>query len=99
VRECAAKIPGAKLLSSSDPSLAANINVFTLPNLPPPQAASLMAKQENIVIRGLVHGDVKALRVSTHFYNTPEQVDRLLGVLAKWSKDPPVFPAEQKHPA
>ena len=48
-----------------------------------PQAASLLLKQENIVIRGLVHDDVKALDVSTHFYNTPEQVDRLLGVLAK----------------
>jgi len=99
VREGAAKIPGAILLSSSDPALAANINVFTLPNLPAPQTASLLAKQENIVIRGLVHGDVRALRVSTHIYNTPEQVDRLLEVLAKWSKDPPVFPAEQKRPA
>ena len=99
VREGAAKIPGAVLLSSSDSALAANINVFTLPNLPAPQAASLLVKQENIVIRGLVHDDVKAFRVSTHFYNTPEQVDRLLGVLAKWSKDPPAFPAEPKRPA
>jgi selenocysteine lyase/cysteine desulfurase len=99
VREGAAKIPGARLLSSSDPALSANINVFTLPNIPAPQAANLLGKQENIVIRGLVHGDVKALRISTHFYNTPEQVDRLLGILARWSKDPPVFPAEQKRPA
>jgi selenocysteine lyase/cysteine desulfurase len=79
--------------------LAANINVFTVPYLPPPQTATLLAKQENIVIRGLVHGDVKALRISTHFYNAPEQVDRLFGVLAKWSNDPPVFPVEQKRPA
>lgn len=99
VREGAAKIPGASLLSSADSALAAHINVFTLPNLPAPQTASLLGKQEKIVIRGLVFGDLKALRVSTHFYNTPEQVDRLLGVLAKWSKDPPVFPAEQKRPA
>jgi selenocysteine lyase/cysteine desulfurase len=99
VREGAAKIPGAVLLSSFDPALAAKINVFTLPDLPAPQTASLLAKQENIVIRGLVHGEVKALRVSTHIYNTPEQVDRLLGALAKWSKDTPVFPAEQKRPA
>jgi selenocysteine lyase/cysteine desulfurase len=99
VREGAARIPGAKLLSSSDSALTANISVFTLPNLPAPQVAALLAKQENIVIRGVVHDDVKALRVSSHFYNTPEQVDRLLSVLAKWAKDPPAFPAEPKRPA
>lgn len=99
VREGAAKIPGAKLLSSSDSALAANINVFSLSNLPAPQVASLLQKQENIVVRGLVHDDIKVLRVSTHFYNTPEQVDRLLGILAKWTKDPPAFPAESKHTA
>jgi selenocysteine lyase/cysteine desulfurase len=97
VREGAASIPGAKLLSSSDLGLSANINVFTVPNLPTPQTARLLEKQERIIIRGLVHGDVKALRVSTHFYNTPEQVEHLFGVLSKWSRNPPDFPPEPTH--
>jgi len=99
LREGVAKIPGAQLLSSNDPALAANINVFTLPKLPAPAVARLLEKQERIIIRGLVHGDVKAIRVSTHFYNTPQQVDHLLTVLSDWSKNPPALPTEERRPA
>jgi selenocysteine lyase/cysteine desulfurase len=97
VREGVAGIPGAKLLSSADPALCANLQVFTLPALPSPDLVRLLEQKERIIVRGITLGDTKAVRVSTHVYNTPQQVDRLLGLLSAWSKNPPPFPAEPKR--
>jgi len=89
VRQAVLAIPGAKLISSVNSSLSANINVFTLPNLAPDKVATALSEQQRIVIRALSHGDINALRVSTHFYNSSAQVDRLFSILSSWSKDPP----------
>ena len=89
-----ASIPGARLLSSSDAALASNINVIHIPNLPPAQTAKLLAQRDRIVVRGLAQGKFNGLRVSTHFYNTPQQVDALLNVVAELAKAPPPFPTD-----
>jgi isopenicillin-N epimerase len=94
VREGVAAIPGAKLLGSTGPTLAAHIQVFTLPSLPSPGVVRLLEQKERIVVRNVTLGDVKAIRVSTHVYNTPQEVDRLLTLLAAWSKNPPAFPPD-----
>jgi isopenicillin-N epimerase len=94
VREGVARIPGARLLSADDRALVANIQVFTLPLLPSPGVVRLLEQQERIIVRGITLGEVKAVRVSTHLYNTPQEVDRLLALLVAWSKHPPALPAE-----
>jgi selenocysteine lyase/cysteine desulfurase len=99
VRDGVACIPGATLLSSTDPALSANLQVFTLPGLPSPDVVRLLEQKERIVVRGITLGDTKAVRVSTHVYNTPQQVDRLVGLLAAWSKNPPPIPADPKREA
>jgi selenocysteine lyase/cysteine desulfurase len=98
-QEGSKSIPGVKLLSSSNPALAANISVFTVPNLPAVQTARLLEEQNHISVKGFVHRDITALRVSTHFYNTFNQIDQLLSVVAKWSKDPPAFADRPSRPA
>jgi selenocysteine lyase/cysteine desulfurase len=98
-QERAKSIPGVRLLSSSNPALAANIGVLTVPNLPAVQTARLLEEQNQISVKGFVHRDITALRVSTHFYNTPDQIDQLLSVLAKWSKDPPALADRPSRPA
>ena len=92
-----ARIPGATLLTPADPLLSGSIQVFTLPGLPSPGIVRLLDEQEHIVVRGVTIGDTRAIRVSTHVYNTPSQVDRLLDVLNAWVRKPPVFPPEPKR--
>jgi selenocysteine lyase/cysteine desulfurase len=93
VREGVARIPGASLLSSTDPALSANLQVFTLRAMPSPDVVRLLEQKERIIVRGITLGDTKAIRVSTHVYNTPQQVERLVGLLAAWSKNPPAAPS------
>ena len=97
VRDGVLKIPGAKLLSSTDPTLAANLQIFTLDPLPSPGIVRLMEQKERIVLRGITYGETKGVRISTHLYNTPEQVDRVVTLLAAWAKNPPEFPPEPKR--
>jgi selenocysteine lyase/cysteine desulfurase len=94
LRKGIAAIPGATLLTPADADLCGNIQVFMLDGLPSPGVVRLLEQQEHIVVRGVTIGETKAIRVSTHLYNTPQQVDRLLGVLNGWVKKPPVFPPE-----
>jgi selenocysteine lyase/cysteine desulfurase len=97
VRDGVMKIRGATLLSSTDPTLAANLQVFTLAPLPSPGIVRLMEQRERIVLRNITYLDTKAVRISTHFYNTPEQVDRVVGLLASWAETPPQFPPEPQR--
>jgi len=57
----------------------------------------LLEQQERIVVRGVTIGETRAVRVSTHVYNTARQVDRLFDVLNGCVKRPPVFPPEPKR--
>ena len=99
VRKGIAAIPGATLLTPADPTLCGNLQVFTLTGLPSPGVVRLLEEQEHIVVRGVTIGETRAIRVSTHLYNTPQQVDRLLGVLNAWVKKPPVFPPDPRRVA
>lgn len=99
VRQTLQGMPGVRLLSAKDSNLAGNINVFTLANLPSQSVALLLARQEHIVIRAVNVGDLKGIRVSTHFYNTQQEIDRLFAVLTRWNKNPPQFLQEDHRTA
>ena len=97
VRESVAAIPGAKVISSPDAALQGNLNVFTLPLDLPVQQVVKALSDRRFIVRSVSFSDYNALRVSTHYYNTAEQIDRLFAVLADLSKNPQLLPAVEKR--
>jgi selenocysteine lyase/cysteine desulfurase len=72
------QIAGVNQLTSSDSRLSAAITVFTVRNAATAQALKYLREQEHLQVRAVKVGDVDAIRASTHFYNTPREIDRLL---------------------
>ena len=72
-------IPGASVLTPSDPEASAGILVFNLPGIDGRTAFETLHSQHGVAVTrsGLVDG----LRLSPHVYNTFEQVDRVLEAL------------------
>jgi selenocysteine lyase/cysteine desulfurase len=77
------EIPGVRLWTSDDPRFNAGITTFSAGNLPQDKLVKALQKQERIIIRSTNQGEVSGLRVSTHFYNTPDEVARLIAALRK----------------
>jgi len=71
-------IEGVTQVTSSDPRLSAALTVFSIHGVPAQQALKWLAEHERVQIRAIKDGGVDAIRASTHFYNTPPEVDRLL---------------------
>jgi isopenicillin-N epimerase len=88
------EIPGVRLWNSNDPRIAANITSFALRDLPPATLVTALLDRERIQVRAAKIGDVSAVRVSTHFYNSPEEVDRLLTAVGALSRNPPQVTAK-----
>lgn len=85
-RREAAQIPGVLLYTSNDPRLAAGMTTLAVEGVPFRKLRNFLREKYEIYVstqqRGLLypaheHG-VDGIRVSTHYYNTFEQVDRLL---------------------
>jgi selenocysteine lyase/cysteine desulfurase len=83
LRDGLREIPGVRLWSSDDLRFHAGITAFSVGNLPQDKLVRALQKQEQIIVRSINHGEVSGLRVSTHFYNTPDEVARLLAALRK----------------
>jgi len=75
------EIRGVKLATSTDPRFAANLTTFALGDQPPQDIAKALQDRAGIVVRTVKTENVNGIRVSTHFYNHPDEVDRLLGVV------------------
>jgi selenocysteine lyase/cysteine desulfurase len=83
------EIPGVKLWTSTNPRLSANISSFDVRDLPPGGVVKLLFEREHIQVRAARLGEVSAIRVSTHFYNTPDEVDHLLKAVRALADNPP----------
>ncbi len=74
------EIPEIRILTPVHPSLWAGIMSFSLrgPALRP--LAASLAEEDSVVVRHVAHSAIgfEALRVSTHIYNSHDDVDRLL---------------------
>jgi selenocysteine lyase/cysteine desulfurase len=77
------EIPGVRLWTSDDPRFHAGITAFSVDKIPQDQLVRALQKQEQIIVRSISQGEVSGLRVSTHYYNTPDEVARLLAALRK----------------
>jgi selenocysteine lyase/cysteine desulfurase len=69
------------LSTSTDPRFSANLTTFSLGNRPPQDIATALLDQAGIVVRTVKTDTVNGIRISTHFYNHPDEIDRLLSVV------------------
>jgi selenocysteine lyase/cysteine desulfurase len=73
------EIRGIKLSTSADPRFSANLTTVALGDQPPQDIAKALLDRAGIVVRTVKTETVNGIRVSTHFYNHPDEIDRLLG--------------------
>ena len=55
-------------------------------SLNPPRLGQALYEKEKIGTAGRGMGDRGGLRASPHFYNTPEEIDRLVSAVGKYLK-------------
>lgn len=69
------RVPGARLLLEPDDEQQSGLVAWTMDGLEPPQVEARLAADHRIIIRSIPYPP--ALRASFHFYNTPEEAERL----------------------
>lgn len=79
------EIQGARVLTPNHPFLWAGLMSFTVPSPSLRALAAALAEEDNIVVRAITHSATgfEALRVSTHVYNSHDEIDRLLFALER----------------
>jgi len=82
LRQGLSEIPRVKLWTSTKPELAAGLTTFGVGSLEPKDIMTAM-EEVKIFGRPVNETDVKGVRVSTHIYNSPDEIDRLLEVVRK----------------
>lgn len=86
LRAEAARIPHVVLYTPQDPAMSAGITSLTLDNVAPERAREYLRVRHDVYTAARAKGErypadphgVSGFRVSTHFYNTYEEVDRVL---------------------
>jgi isopenicillin-N epimerase len=80
-----AKIEGFKLWTNPSPQLSAAVVSFLPGTLDTRKLLTALYEKDKIGVtsRGADRG---GLRVSPHFYNSPEEIDRLLGALSRYQR-------------
>ena len=76
VREKISAVPGMKIYTSSHPELSCGLLAFSLPRLKNQDVVDTLLARHGTYVRTIEY-DLNAVRVSTHHYNTEQQVDRL----------------------
>jgi len=77
LRRAVADMRGVRLLTSRDARLSCGVTAIGLEDADPRAAAVALRRQHQIDVEPLRALDLNGLRVSTHYYNTVEDVDRL----------------------
>ena len=72
------EIPGVKVWTSNDPSLSAGLTLFSVRDIPMANVQKAIMGRDRVYIRTMGTGNLNGCRASTHLYNMPEEVDRLL---------------------
>jgi isopenicillin-N epimerase len=80
------KLPGVQLWTSPDPTRRAAVVSFVAPSHDTAKLAAALYANDRIALATRGGRDRPGLRASPHFYNSPAEVDRLLGALAKYLK-------------
>ena len=61
-----------------DPKLSAGLTLFSIRDIPMANIQKGIMDLDRVYIRTMRTGNLNACRASTHFYNMPGEVDRLL---------------------
>jgi isopenicillin-N epimerase len=77
LREKVAALPGVKIYTSAHPELSCALLGFSFPSLKNQDIVDTLLARHGVYIRTIAY-DLNAVRVSTHHYNTEQQVDRLV---------------------
>ena len=85
LRRKAADIPGVRLYTPSDPSMSAGITNLGVENVPGRRLKEYLRQKYDIYVPGGSSRPGAAVRISTHYYNTFEQVDKVLKALSELS--------------
>ena len=80
------KLPDVKVWTSPNPSLNGAVVSFMPGSLNPPRLGQALYEKDKIGTAGRGMGDRGGLRASPHFYNTPEEIDRLVSAVARYLK-------------
>lgn len=80
------KLPDVKVWTSPNPSLNAAVVSFQPGSLNAQRLGQALYEKDKIGTAGRGGQDRGGLRASPHFYNSPEEVDRLVGAVAKYLK-------------
>src|SRR5918994_3718809 len=80
------KLPEVKVWTSPNPSLNAAVVSFQPGSLNSQKLGAALYQNDKIGTAGRGAGDRGGLRASPHFYNTPEEVDRLVSAVGKYLK-------------
>ncbi len=86
-------IPGIELGTADSAELSGGITTFTLRGVPQNAITKAVLDMENIyIVRSRLTPN--ACRVSTHLYNNPAEIDRLLGCIRHIAENPSNFQEE-----
>lgn len=80
------KLPDVKVWTSSDPSLNAAVVSFQPGSLNSQKLGQLLYEKDKIGTAGRGGQDRGGLRASPHFYNMPEEIDRLVSAVGRYLK-------------
>jgi isopenicillin-N epimerase len=89
LRTRAVEIPHVRMYSSNHPKLSGAITSLGMDNVPPGRIIEYLRQKFDVYVAGRAKGNrypadphgVDGIRISTHYYNTFEQVDRVLQAL------------------
>ncbi len=82
-----ATLPGVTVWTSPDPALRAAVVSFVPGTLDAGKLAAALYEKDRIAITTRGGTDRPGLRVSPHFFNSPAEVDRLLGALGGYLRN------------
>ncbi|MGE0864928.1 MAG: aminotransferase class V-fold PLP-dependent enzyme [Vicinamibacterales bacterium] len=80
------KLPEVKVWTSPNPALNAAVVSFQAGSLNPQRLGQALYEKDKIGTAGRGTGDRGGLRASPHFYNSPEEIERLVGAVARYLK-------------
>jgi selenocysteine lyase/cysteine desulfurase len=80
------QIAGVTLKSATDPEVRAPLVSFTVQGWTTPDLIRALWERGPVRVRHVAEYDYGWVRMSTHVYNSPEEVDRVLGIVAELAR-------------
>jgi selenocysteine lyase/cysteine desulfurase len=80
------KLDGVKLWTHTDPARSGSIVIFQPGTLDPRRLNAALTEKEKFVVTARAGQDRPGLRISPHFYNTMDEMDRLVAAVARYLK-------------